>query len=156
MSKISRYLSVVVLGLGVAAIAIGIAFIVQGISKDLYLRDALRDEKITLGLSQEQIENGDVVDNSVEAQRASDIVRNDRRKIAPTYSDLLGGKQFDPTNPTQITYMQALNLEDSLNLAVASFGLALVVIVTGVFMLLAGIALIIVGWVTRGLAKRTS
>ncbi len=156
MSRISRYLSLLVIGLGVAGIAIGIAFIVQGVSKDLYLRDALRQEKITLGLSQEQIEDGDVVDTAAEAQRASDIVRNDRRKIAPTYGDLLGGKQFDPTNPTQISYMQALNLEDSLNLAVASFGLALVVIVTGVFMLLAGIALIIVGWVTRGLAKKTS
>jgi hypothetical protein len=53
----------------------------------------------------------------------------------------LGEKRFDPTDPKQLTYAQALNLENYLYLAVIGFGLAQSVIANGVFMIVTGIAL---------------
>jgi len=101
----------------------------------------MREEKITLGLTADQIASGEVVDSAAEAQKAADTIREHRHTIAATYNDLLGGKQFDPTNPTEITYMQALNLENYLYLSVMGFGLVTVVLGVGVFMIIAGIAL---------------
>ena len=69
------------------------------------------------------------------------------------YSEVLGGGRFDPTKPEQLTYGQALNLENYLYLAVNSFGLVTVAIVAGVSMLLTGIAFVLVG-VWTVLAKR--
>ena len=98
-------------------------------------------EQVTFGLSEEQIAAGDVIDTAKEAQTAADIIKEHRKGIASTYQDLLAGGRFDPTNPEHLSYAQALNMENYLYLAVASFGLINVVLGTGVFMIIAGVAL---------------
>ena len=145
MSRLVRYLSIAVIALGIAGLAIGVAFIVEGKAKSDYLKEAMREEQITLGLTEEQIEQGNLVDTASEAQKAGDTIREHRRSIAPTYGDLLGEGRFDPAIPAHVTYMQALNLETYLYFAVASFGLTTVVQVSGIFMLVTGIALTIIG-----------
>ncbi len=69
-----------------------------------------------------------------------------RRGIAPTYSDLLNGERFDPTNPKQLTYAQAMNLQNALTSAVLAFGLTSVLTLYGALLIVAGIAFILLGF----------
>jgi len=85
--------------------------------------------------------SGTIVNNAQLAEAAGDLVREHRHGIAPTYGDLLGDEHFNPTDPTQLTYAQALNIENYLYLAVASFGVFTVVKATGAFMIVMGLAL---------------
>jgi len=156
MRRISRYLAWLVLILGVVSVAIGIAFIVEAQAKNNYMKDAMRQEQITLGLDEDAIARGAIVDSGGEAEKAGDTIREHRRGIAATYNELLDGGSFDPTNPTHVTYMQALNLENYLYLAVLGFGLTTVVTVSGIFMIIAGLALAGTGVALRQLARRTS
>ncbi len=102
---------------------------------------AMRTEQITLGVPSEEIAGGEVIDSAKEAKVAADTVREHRHGIAPTYGDLLAGGRYDPTNPTQLTYAQAMNLENYMYLAVLGFGVTQVVMASGAFMVIMGIAL---------------
>jgi len=86
---------------GVVGVVIGSVFIAQAVEKNNWMREAMRVEHVTLGLSEEQIAEGQVIDSLEEAQGAGDNIREHRRNIAPTYEDLLSGGRFDPTNPKQ-------------------------------------------------------
>lgn len=135
MSSKYRKISVIVILCAIVSLAMGVAFIQQGFAKENLLVNAMKQEQITFS----GVEG--IVDNAEKAQLAGDTVREHRHSIAPTYGDLLGGGSFNPGDPTQLTYAQALNLENYLYLAVASFGLVTVVKVTGVFMIVMGVAL---------------
>jgi hypothetical protein len=63
-----RKLGIVVLLIGVVSIVIGASFISQAIEKSDWITSAMQQEKVTLGLSEERIAAGDVVDNAKEAQ----------------------------------------------------------------------------------------
>jgi hypothetical protein len=142
MNKTLRNFGVTIIVLGVVALAMGVVFLGQGFSKQGYLVGALKQEGITLGMLGVQGDKAnDVIDSAKEAQLAGDTVREHRHTIAPSYQALLGGKHFDPTSAEQLTYAQALNLENYLYLAVASFGLVTVVLATGGFMIITGLAL---------------
>jgi hypothetical protein len=141
---VKKILAIVVILLGVANMALGITFVSIGASEQAYLQSAMDRERITLELTDEEVAAGQFVDTAAEAQRAGDLVREHRHEMG-TYSEVLGGGRFDPTKPEQLTYAQALNLENYLYLAVASFGLVTVAIGVGVSMLLTGIAFVVVG-----------
>jgi len=130
-----RNIGIIIILFAVISLAMGIVFIQQGFAKESFLVNAMAQEEIVLG----GVEG--VIDTPAEAQLAGDTVREHRHGIAPTYGDLLGGENFDPTNPAQLSYAQALNLENYLYLAVASFGIFNVVKATGAFMLVMGLAL---------------
>ena len=156
MLRIVRYLAVIVVLLGVLGVVMGAVFIAQGVVKNNLLVTAMRQEKITLGVPSDEIAAGEVIDTAKEAQIAGDTIREHRHSIAPTYGDLLGGKQFDPTNPKELTYAQAMNLENYLYLAVLGFGVTDVVIAAGVFMVAMGIGLWSSGITLFLLAKRNA
>jgi hypothetical protein len=138
-----RKLAILVVLVGVVIIVIGAIFVGQGISKQMWIKETMRQEKVTLGLTEAQIAQGDVIDNAKEAQAAADKVREDRHQIAPTYEDLIApsGGKYDPTNPKDLSYTQALNLENYLYMAVLSFGVIQETIGTGAALILIGIAL---------------
>ena len=136
-----RNVAVLVLFIGIINIVIGAIFIGQGIAKNNLLITAMRQEQITLRIPSEALAEGELIDTSKEAEIAGDTVREHRHSIAPTYGDLLGGNQFDATNPQHLTYAQALNLENYLYLAVLGFGVTQVVMGSGAFMVITGIAL---------------
>jgi hypothetical protein len=140
MNTRAKKLGIIVILFAVVSLAMGIVFIQQGFAKEAFLTNAMNQEQITIG----GVEG--VIDTAQEAQIAGDTVREHRHSIAPTYGDLLGEGQFDPTDTRQLTYAQALNLENYLYLAVASFGVFTVVKVTGVFMIVMGLALGVVGY----------
>jgi len=154
--NIIRFLAILVLSLGVVGIVFGGVFIGQGIAKNNQLLAAMQQEKITLGIPTDKLAEGELIDSAKEAQIAGDTVREHRHGIAPTYGDLLGGGKFDPTDPTQLTYAQALNLENYLYLAVLGFGLTQSVTASGAFMIVTGLALWGTGLVLYQLSKRLS
>jgi len=155
MGRISRYLAIVVLLLGVVGIVIGAVFIGQGVTRNNQLKEAMRVEHVTLGV-ESPAEKGEVIDSLEEALVAGNTIREHRRGIAATYEDLLGGERYNPTNPVQLSYAQALNLENYLYLAVVAFGLTTVTMASGVFMVVTGVALGVTGLMLLALARKTS
>ena len=139
-------IGIIVLVIGCIGIIAGAAFVGQGFAKQMYLVESMKQENIKLGDLGITGEDADkVIDNAKYAQMVADKVREDRHQIAPSYEALLGGKHFDPTDPKQLSYAQALNLENYLYLAVASFGIVDIALGTGAFMVITGIALILIG-----------
>jgi len=149
-----KTMAIVIVLLGVVAVVFGAVFIGQGISKNNQLVAAMQVEQVALGIESEL--EGEVIDSLGEAMEAGDTIREHRRGIAPTYSDLLGGERYDPADPLQLTYAQALNLENYLYLAVVAFGLTQSVTASGVFMVVTGIALGGTGVVLYRLGQRVS
>jgi len=143
-----RKLGLVVIIIGVVALAMGIVFIQQGFDKESWLVGAMEQEQIAMPDG-----SGVIVNDSQLAQKAGDLVREHRRGISPSYGDLLGGEHFDPTNPTQITYLQAMNIENYLYLAVTAFGVFTVVKGAGAFMIVMGIGLGVTGFALWKTAK---
>jgi hypothetical protein len=139
-----KKLSLVIIAFAVITFLVGAAFIYMGFDKQNYITGAMQQEKITLGVDPKETTN--VIDTMEEAQKAGDTVRQHRHGIAPTYGDLLGGKSYDATNPKQLTYAQAMNLENYLYLAVASFGLIQIALASGGYMVLTALALGVAGY----------
>lgn len=149
MNKNVGYLGIAVIVLAVVSLVIGIVFIQQGFSKQSWMTEAMKQEKITFDIDGQKT----IIDNAEKAEKAGNTVREHRRGISPTYGDLLGGKQYDPTNPKQLTYAQALNLENYLYLSVTAFGLVTVVLASGAFMIVNGLALGVTGFALVKIAK---
>jgi len=147
MNSKVRNLGIVVIVIAVVVLAMGIAFIQQGFAKEAFLTESMQQEQIEL----EGVEG--IIASAETAQLAGDTVREHRHGIAPTYGDLLGEERYNPTDPKQLTYAQALNLENYLYLAVASFGIFTIVKVTGAFMLLTAFALGAIGFALLKIAK---
>jgi hypothetical protein len=137
--KLSRGWPAILIILGAIGVIMGAVFIIEGVVKSNYLSDAMRQERITLYFIPDAPQD-EVVDTAKEALVAGDTIREHRRTIAPTYTELLGGKKYNPANPRQLSYAQALNLENYLYLAFVGFGITQIVIVSGVFMIIMGVA----------------
>jgi hypothetical protein len=139
-------IGIIVIVIGFIGFIAGAAFVGEGFAKQIYLVDSMRQENIKLsdlGITGPDADK--IIDNAKYAQIVADKVRQDRHQIAPSYNALLGGKHFDPTNPQQLSYAQALNLENYLYLAVASFGIVDIALGAGAFMIITGVALILIG-----------
>lgn len=141
----NRLLPVIIIILGAASLVLGAFFIYQGVSKNDYLTRSAKAEKITLGLTPDQAAAGQVDESAAQLQAASEKVAADRHSIAPTYNDLLAGKYFNLEDPKQLTWSQALNLENSLNLAVLAFGVVQIAEGIGAFMVIVAVALWLTG-----------
>ncbi len=153
MEKMKRYLSILVALFGIMSIVLGAVFVGLAFQKEAWMRDTAQLEKVTLGLTDEQIEDGDVVDSGAEMQAAADTIRGHRRNIAPTYNDLLAGGRYDPTNSTHLSYTQALNMENYLYLGVLGFGVTMLIKGVGAALIVIGIALGITALLLRQTAK---
>ena len=153
MNSKVRYLGILVMLLGAVSLTMGIVFVQQGFAKQNWIQSSMKQEQITLGIESDNVEKGEVIDTSKEAQIAGDTVREHRHGIAPTYGDLLGGEKFNPAESKQLSYAQALNLENYLYLAVATFGLINVVLASGAFMIVNSLALGATGFSLYSIAK---
>jgi hypothetical protein len=147
MSSIKRTISLVISILGILGIIIGAIFVFQGFDKQNLIVDRMKIEKVTLAVDPNNPSQLTFVNSADDAQKAADTIASHRRAIAPTYQDLLGTGKFDPTKPLQLTYAQAMNLENYLYMAVMAFGLVQVVLAAGAFMILTGAALVLTGLV---------
>jgi uncharacterized membrane protein len=154
MARLPKWIGVIVAVLGVAVVALGAVFAGVGISNSAFLTEAMREEQITLGIESDAIAEGQLIDTMSEARSAGDTIREHRRGIASTYDELLGGERFNPTDPAQVTYAQALNLENYLYLAVAAFGLAQLATGAGAGLIVIGLALLLMGIVFFSMSRR--
>ena len=141
MKSTVRILAMAVVVLALVSVVMGIVFLQQGFSKQSWMASTMKEEQITFEVNGTET----VIDSAKKAQIAGDTVREHRHAIAPTYGDLLGGERFNPEDPRQLTYAQALNLENYLYLAVATFGLITVVLASGASMIVTGLALGLTG-----------
>jgi hypothetical protein len=126
--------------IGAIGVIMGAVFIYQGVMKSNLLKNAMLQEHTTLNFVPGAPRN-ELIDSAKTAMIAADTIRKHRREIAPSYEALLGGKQFDPNNPKDLVYAQAMNMENYLYLAVMGFGLAQLATASGVFMIIMGIAI---------------
>lgn len=143
MKSTTSMLAAAVMVLALISVVMGIVFLQQGFSRQNWLVSTMKAEQITFEI--DGVET--VIDSSYKALKAGDTVREHRHGIAPTYGALLGEGRFNPEDPRQLTYAQALNLENYLYLAVATFGLITVVQGSGAFMIITGLALGLTGFV---------
>ena len=119
----------------------GMIFVQQGASKNLLVKRLAATENVTAGLSEEQIMKGGIVDSLSEMQAAGDLIRSHRQKIAPTYNQLLGSGKYNPADPKQLTYSQAINLENYLYLGSLTFGVTYLMMGIGAFMILMAVSI---------------
>ncbi len=130
MITVNRNLGRVVLLLGVVALVIGGVFIGQGIVKNNMITEAMQGERITYG-GAEEIDG--VIDTASEAEMMAGVLREHRMEMG-VYSEL------DREDPQRETILRAMTMENSLNLAQLGYGVVTVVIVSGVFMVIIGLA----------------
>jgi len=160
MSRLARFIGIAVMGLEIAVLVLGVAFVVEGQSKANFIKKSMQEEQVSLAaLGIEGVNSTDLIDSAAEAQKAADVVREHRYSIAATYADLMAMSptgRYDPTIPAHLSYAQALNLENYLYLGVASLGLTTVTMVSGVFMIVTGLALGLTGFALGRLAKKVS
>jgi hypothetical protein len=154
--KLVGILGILITLAGVVAIVVGGVFIAQGIAKNNLIVERMEIEKVTLALDPENPDVLTPVNNADEAQEAADTIAEHRRSIAPSYQELLnqGNGRFDPTNPTDLTYAQAMNLENYLYLAVLAFGLIQVVWANGAVLVVIGLGAIGTGFALYRISQR--
>ena len=143
MKKITSVVGICLIVFAIISAVAGSIFIWQGTSKYFMITNLAKEEKVTIGLSEEQIKNGEIVDSLSSMQKAAETIREHRRGIAPSYGDLLGKDKFDPNNPKHATYAQAINLENYLFVGSLAIGLTFVMMGIGAFMLMMGLALLL-------------
>jgi hypothetical protein len=152
-----KNLGMLVAVLGVVALIAGVAFVGLAIQKNNLVTSELRAQNVTLGLSPEQIKNGQVVDNAVAAEAAANVLAQHLKGIAPTYGDLMSKNpngKYDATNPANITYTQGLTMENSFNLVILSYGVIQAVMGTGAVLILIGLAVGVTGLMLMKLAQK--
>jgi hypothetical protein len=140
--NLTRGLAILVMVLGLVALVLGGIFIGEGFAKNKLIVDRMEVEKVTLAVDPDNPGVTIQINNAADAQKAADTIASHRRAIAPSYQDLLnsGTGRFDPANPTDLTYAQAMNLENYLYMAVTAFGLIQVTLAAGAFMVVTGLA----------------
>ena len=141
-----RVIAIVALILGIAVLAGGIVSIAIGRSNASDVTSKLKAEKISLAVFDNSAPTSVIISNAAEARQAVNTLIQHRMAIAPTYSDLLQGKHFDPTNPTQLTYAQAMNLQNSMTTAVLAYGLTTTLTFNGVMLIVAGVAIAVLAF----------
>lgn len=131
MTRLSHNLGRGILLLGAIALVMGTVFIAQGISKSNVITEAMQIEQATYG-GVEGIE--DIVDTPEEAAIMAGVIREHRMEIG-IYTEL------DKDDPQRDTILKAMTMENSLNLAQLGYGVTTIAIVSGIFMIIIGIAL---------------
>ncbi len=147
MGRIRRYGAIMVMLLSVVSVVVGIVFIVQGVAMRGIITEGLQAEKVTLGIEEDAVVGGEVIDTAGEAQVAANTLIEHLRERYGTYADTARG------SPERATYLDGLTLLNSLNQAVMGFGLTTVVIVSGVLLVVIGFATGTTGVALSELAK---
>ena len=140
-----RKMALIVIILGVVGVILGGVFIWQGVAKNNLIVDRMKVEKVALAVDPNNPGALTQITDSASAQKAADTIAGHRRSIAPSYQELLGGGQFDPSNPEDLIYAQAMNLENYLYMAVLAFGLTQAVMGSGAYMIVVGLAVTVGG-----------
>lgn len=137
MNRKIKGVGIAIVVMAVICFLIGATFIAQGFIQRHIIISDMDEEKVPMNAFGGDPNN--IMDTMQDVQIAADTVREHRHSIAPSYAALLKGKDFNPADPEQLVYAQAMNLENSLDLTVLSFGVIQVILATGGFMIIAAI-----------------
>jgi hypothetical protein len=137
MSKRIKGMGIVIVIMAVICLLIGVTFIAQGFIQQHTIIADMDEEKVTMDAFGGNPNN--IMNTMHDAEIAAATVTKHRHSMAPSYAALLKDKDFNPSDPEQLIYAQAMNLENSLDLVVLSFGVVRVILATGGFMIIAAI-----------------
>ena len=152
MAGATKKIGLIVMVLGILGFIVGAIFLFEGFYQQNSIINTMKSENITMGAFGGS--PTELITSMSEARKAAETIREHRHNIAPSYGALLGGAQFDPTNPKELTYAQAINLENYLYLGVTALGLTQVVLGSGGFMIIASLAIIAAGYSLFMIAKK--
>jgi hypothetical protein len=133
LTNTGKLVAVVVLVIGIVSLALGGYFVSLGFDKSNYLTQKMVEQEITYGGAGSTIEG--IIDNSQEAQEMASILEEHSKAIG-NYSKLA------KEDPARQQILNALTMQNSLQMAVMGFGLTDIVKATGAFMALTGLAFI--------------
>lgn len=145
-----KTLSALVITLAVIAMLVGTVFIYMGFSKQSEVKAGLAEEKVAYNFTDDKNASPTPVESMTDLENMAKTLKSHRNFIAPSYGELTAKNKdhkFDPTNPSNLSYAQGMNLENSLRIALLAFGMTWMMIGVGAFMWLVGIALVLVSMV---------
>jgi hypothetical protein len=148
MVRKTKILAMLVVVLGIIGILAGGAFIGLAVQKNDMVTNLLREQKITTGLTKDQIAAGQIVDTPEEVQAAADTIAQHMKGMAPSYAALMANGstgKFDPTNPQQLSYGQGMNIANSLNLVILGYGVIQETMGTGAVLIVLGLGITVAG-----------
>ncbi len=148
MGRLRIYGAIFVIVLSIVSIAVGGVFIAQGLTTKQLIVDGLRSERVTLAIEESEALSDEMVDTLEEAQVAAETITQHLRERYGTYADTARGSE------ERATYLDGLTLINSLNLAAMSFGMVTVIIVSGVLLIIMGLATGTIGVAMVELARR--
>ena len=132
--KHTKKLAAVLLVAGIISLVMSGIFIAQGISKANLIVDSMRMEKVAYGGADGAIVG--IIDTPQEAGVMANILREHRMESYGYYSEL------ERDDPGRETILNAMTMENSLNLAQMGYGLTQVVQATGLFIGMMGLVLV--------------
>jgi hypothetical protein len=135
---------VFILILAVISLVVGAIFVYMGFSKQAQVKAGLADEKIAYNFSDDKTAAPKPLETMDDLQKMADTLKQHRNFIAPSYSELTAKNKdhkFDPTNPSNLSYAQGMNLGNSVMIALLGMGMTWMMIGVGAFMWLVGFAL---------------
>jgi hypothetical protein len=131
INSISKRISILVLIAGLIAIVAGGVFIGMGFQKASMITEKMAEQQVTY-TGAGGIING-IIDTPAEAQAMSDVLAEHQASLG-IYS------QLAKDDPNRATILNAMTMENSLNLAIMGYGLTDVVKASGAFMVVVGLA----------------
>ncbi|MFH1032143.1 MAG: hypothetical protein V1767_06245 [Chloroflexota bacterium] len=131
-----KVLTVILILAGIISLVFGGAFVYQGFSKANLITAAMQTEKAAYASADGEIEG--IIDNTREAAAMAGILK-EHRMAQGIYTEL---KRDDPKRQT---ILNAMTMENSLNLAQLSYGVTDIAKANGAFMAVVGVALILSG-----------
>lgn len=143
----NKFLTVLVLLIAIASLAVGSVFVFMGFSRQNEVKANLEAEKVSYNLTDDKAASPKPVETMAELEKLASTLKMHRDSMAPSYSELTAKNpdhKFDPTNPLNLSYAQGMNLENSVLIAVLSFGMTWMMIGVGAFMIIVGLALLFI------------
>ncbi|MFC1979160.1 hypothetical protein ACFLVP_04150 [Chloroflexota bacterium] len=143
MTAVKRYIPWAIILVGIVSVVMGIVFIATGIKSKNFITAQMQLEKATYtGQPQQLLADGThldvdgtidgVVDTAYEAKLMSDTLKAHRANSG-YYTEL------DRDDPGRATILNAMTMENSLNMAQMGFGLADFALGAGVTLLIVGV-----------------
>ncbi len=148
MKRLRVYGAILVAVLSIISTVVGAVFVAQGLSTKQFIVDGLRSEKVTLGIEESAVKTGEIVDTEQEVKVAAATLTQHLRDRYGTYADTKQG------SPERATYLDGLTLVNSLNVAAMGFGTVTMVIVSGILLIIMGLATGTVGLAMVQLARK--